>query len=166
MEKAFSRNKLYNKAAEWSPDDNSSEEMHGIVDLGGDQIIQAVYHLKTFSHRAVECGTMEVLEASQRQHGRVNRNYIANALRPTKLGRSLGLMSVARIISRQDMSGADSEKTLADAFEFIQGSEVIARSRCLMVEVLKESDAVRVSAEILNEKLGVERSIRVDVARL
>ena len=27
---------------EWSPDDNTSEEMHGIVDLGGDQIIQAV----------------------------------------------------------------------------------------------------------------------------
>ena len=50
------------------------------------------------------------------------------------------------------MSGDDSEKNLADAFEFIQGSEVIERSRCLMVEVLKESDTVRVSAEILERE--------------
>ena len=60
--------------------------MHGIVDLGGDQIIQAVYHLKTFSHRAVECGTMEVLEASQRQHGRVNRKLYCQRSSTNEIG--------------------------------------------------------------------------------
>lgn len=144
---------------EWSPDDNTSEEMHGIVDLGGDQIIQAVAGSPPFEKLfSQSCGVWH--------HGGSGR--VAEATRAGKpqiilptlfdqrnWAERLAWLSVARIISRQDMSGADSEKNLADAFEFIQGSEVIERSRCLMVEVLKESDAVRVSAEILEREARV-----------
>ena len=146
------------KLQELTIDDDSTMDngMHRIVNLGGDEIIQAVAGSLPFEKLfSRSCGVWHhggsgsVAEATRAGKPQI---ILPTHFDQRNWAERLSWLSVARIISRQDLSSAESEKPLTEAFEFIKRPAVIERARCLMAKVLEEGDAVQVSAEMLEKE--------------